>query len=148
MKKNVVSIALDDHTPMSDRLEIKLDGVVHGVVDLGVVEEQESPVMPALIILGFTAVNLVDEAGRCTRYTTDDFLKSRPMFYAGALPSLGVITLTTRWSEPLEEYRLDVAFNGAPVKSVNAGMNLKTLREILVQLGFTVGHIEEFAQAA
>lgn len=148
--KNTVSIALNDQSSLADRLAITLDGVLRGEVDLPVVEEQQSPVLPALIMLGFESVHLLDEAGRRTTYTVSDFLNSKPVSFAGALPSLGLITLTRRWSEPLEGYRLDVAFNGAAVKSVDAGMNVKTLREILVQLGFTVGHVnvEQFAQAA
>jgi len=146
--KNVVSIALNDDTPMSDRMEVKLDGVTLGVVDLAVVEEQDSPVLPALILLGFASVRLIDEAGQETRYTITDLLKSRPVTYAVPVATLGDISLTRRWSEPLEGYRLGVAFNGKQVQSVDAGMGLKTLREVLVQLGFTVGHFEEFAQAA
>jgi hypothetical protein len=146
--KNVVSIALNDITPMSDRMEVKLDGVTLGAVDLAVVEDQDSPVLPALILLGFSTVRLVSEAGIETRYTMTDLLKSKPVTYAVPVPTLGDISLSRRWSEPLEAYRLDVAFNGKQVQSVDAGMGMKTLREVLVQLGFTVGHFEEFAQAA
>jgi hypothetical protein len=146
--KNVVSILLNDLTPMSDRMTVLLDNSVLGVVDLRVVEDQESPVLPALILLGFNTVRLVSEAGGESRYTVSDLLKSKPVTYLLPMPSLGDVTLTRRWSEPLEEYRLDVAFNGGPVQSVDAGMGLRTLRETLVQLGFTVGSFEEFAQAA
>jgi hypothetical protein len=146
--KNVVSILLNDFTPMSDRMTVLLDNSVLGVVDLRVVEDQESPVLPALILLGFNTVRLVNEAGGESRYTVSDLLKSKPVTYLRPMPSLGDVTLTRRWSEPLEEYRLDVAFNGGRVQSVDAGMGLRTLRETLVQLGFTVGSFEEFAQAA
>ncbi|WP_126223485.1 hypothetical protein [Burkholderia ambifaria] len=146
--KHVVSIEVAESTPMSDRLTVALDGVTCGIVDLETVEELESPVMPALILLGFHAVQYVDEAGHVTPYSVDDLLRRQPTGYAGPQPvSRGEIVLALRWSEPLEEYRLDVAHNGVWLKSVSSGMNLRTLREILARLGFTIGQIEEAAHA-
>jgi hypothetical protein len=77
-------------------------------------------------------------------------MRSRPSFYRGKLAEArgSEIRLTRRWSEQLEEYRLDVSLNGVALKSVDARMNVGTLRAIVAQLGFTVGHIEELAHAA
>ncbi|MBK3780117.1 hypothetical protein G3A43_07590 [Paraburkholderia aspalathi] len=147
--KQVVSIDVKDSTPMSDRMVVHVDGRVHGIVFLDVVEKRESPVAPALVALGFDSVQYVDEAGHVSVYELDDLMRGQPSFYAGKLPAAnGIIRLTRRWSEPLEDYRLDVALNGTALKSVDAHMNVGTLRAILVQLGFTVGHNTELAQAA
>ena len=146
--KHVVSIEVAESTPMSERLTVVLDGVTCGIVELEAVEMQESPVLPALILLGYHAVQYVDEAGNVTPYTVDDLLRRQPMGYAGPQPvSRGDIVLALRWSEPLEEYRLDVAHDGVWLKSVSSRMDLQTLREILARLGFIVGKIEEAAHA-
>lgn len=146
--KHVVSIEVTESTPISDRLAVVMDGVTCGIVDLEAVETLESPVMPALLLLGFHAVQFVDEAGHVTSYSVDDLLRRRPTGYAGPQPvSRGEIVLALRWSEPLEEYRLDVAHDGVWLKSVSSRMDLRTLREILARLGFTVGKIEEAAHA-
>jgi len=147
--KDAVSIELKEGTPMSDRMTVRLNGVIRGVVAIDTVEKKESPVLPALVLLGFDAVHLVDESGHQVRYSSADLLRDRPALYAGPLPQTrGLITLTLRWSEPLEEYRLDVSHNGQRLESVDAKLNVGTLRKILVQLGFTVTHVEDIAKAA
>ncbi|RQR65593.1 hypothetical protein DIE18_03860 [Burkholderia sp. Bp9125] len=105
--------------------------------------------MTALVLLGFSSVQHLDEDGSVTRVSAADVLRSMPISSGGLFPATrGNIQLTRRWSEPLEEYRLDVANEGKRLGSVDAKMNMGTLRAILVLLGFTVGQIQEAAQVA
>lgn len=144
--KHIVSIEVTGISATTERLKVLLDGVIRGAVDI---PKNESPVMPALVMLGFEAVHCVDEAGNDIRYTVVDFLRGKPAMYGGPHPAArGVVKLTSRWSEPLEEYRFDVTHDNVQRKSVDSRMNYYTLRSILVELGFTVGHIQELAQAA
>lgn len=144
--KHIVSIEATGLSATTERLKVLVDGVIRGVVDI---QKKESPVMPALLLLGFDAVHCVDEAGNDTRYTIVDFLRGQPATFGGSPAGTGgIVTLTDRWSEPLEEYRTAVKHNEVQLKSVDSRMNYRTLRSILVELGFTVGHIQELAQAA
>jgi hypothetical protein len=146
--KNEVSIEIQNSTQMSDRMTVRLNGVTRGIVDINV-EKQQSPVLPALVLLGFDAVHIVDESGRQTRYSSADLLRERPALYAGPMQETrGLITLTLRWSEPLEAYRFDVSHNGTRLESVDAKLTIGTLRKILVQLGYTVTYVEDIAKAA
>ena len=145
--KQVVSIDITKLSTKSERMSVKLDGTVRGIVDVAC---NEWPLIPALLMLGFDSVVLVDECGRESRFTTTDLLRSNPVFFDGQhAQSRGRVELRYRWSEPLEEYRIDVRRNGVRVpSSVEARLNFATLRVVLVQLGFSIGHIQELAQAA
>ncbi|MBN3823765.1 hypothetical protein G3O00_09055 [Burkholderia sp. Ac-20384] len=98
---------------MSDRLTIALDGVTYGIVDLETLEELESLVMRTLILPGFHTVQYTDEAGQVTHYSAMICCAASRQAMRPSQPvSRGEIALALRRSEPLEEYRLDVAHNG------------------------------------
>jgi hypothetical protein len=145
-----VNIEVSRITPKSERMVVELDNCVRAVVILDVVGHGYNPVAPALIALGLDTVQTVDEAGRVSVYTAENLLRGRPDFYAGRLPeTLGTIRLTRRWSEQMDQQRLDVSVNNVSRRSVEAThMNLDTLRAILPHLGFSVGHIVDLPLAA
>ncbi|MEX3983705.1 hypothetical protein AB4Y45_32505 [Paraburkholderia sp. EG287A] len=145
--KEVVSIEIAKFSPKTDRMSIKLDGVLRGMVDVG---SNEWPLVSALLMLGFDSVSLVDERACESRFTEASLLRENPVHFDGPQPhSRGHVELRWRWSEPLEEYRIDVWLNGVRrPESVSARRSFNTMRQILVELGFTIGHVQEIAQAA
>lgn len=112
------------------------------------VRDDASPVVDALLLLGFQSVTLAHESGAAACYTKLQFAGEVLTICSPEADNLGDVTLTERWSEPLEAYRLDVSVNGKRIDSVDAKMTFGTLRALLVRLGFTIGYVEAIALAA
>ena len=143
--KNIVELLVSGTDVAGETaVTVRQNGNVRGTY---FVNPDESVVENALLLLGYASVHLDGERSAPAHYTLST---PRGDLRAQALPapSLGGITLSRRWSEPLEDYRLDIHVNGVRVANIDSRMDLGTLRRLLVALGFTVGHIENLALAA
>jgi hypothetical protein len=143
--KNIVELAVSKtETAGESAVTVRQNGKVRGTY---FVAPGLSLVENALLLLGYASV-MVEGEGIARAYYRLDVPNGVLRAEALPQPSLGSISLTRRWSEPLEGYRLDIDVNGVKHESVDARMDLGTLRRILVTLGFTVGHIDNLALAA
>jgi hypothetical protein len=142
--KNIVKLVSTTTTDGELAITVSQCGNVRGTYFM---PRGESVVENALLLLGYSTVHLDGEGKAPEHYSLSN---PRGKLHANALPapSLGRIHLTRRWSEPLEEYRLDIDVEGRKYESVDSRMNLGTLRRILVNLGFTVSEVAELDRLA
>jgi len=150
--KDVVEIQVAN-TPVlhQERIRIYLNQKLQGEYR---VHRKESPVEGALLLLGFDSVVTTGENWGEHRTTFESFAASVRSEGGRVLenfrPTRGEICLMQRWSEPLEESRVNVSVNGEFVSggSVSARMGLSTLRSIVALLGFEVRvHLPQRAAA-
>ncbi|HDR9105458.1 hypothetical protein [Paraburkholderia sp. A3RO-2L] len=141
--KPVVQIKKMDHLNNTE-VELLLDGQLIGRYVVG---KRISIVETALLLLGANSVKYTRESGETEEHRSGAMLGT--ILEVGPVSrALGNVELVERWSEPLEEVRLDLFVDGVRRESVNSRRDVMTLKGILVQLGFTIDHGEPVRLAA
>ncbi|MBU9200124.1 hypothetical protein KTD31_01735 [Burkholderia multivorans] len=125
-------------------VELVLNGQAHSRFIVG---KRISFVETALLLLGANSVKYTRESGTSEHHSPTNMLGTI-LEVAQVSRPLGNIELVERWSEPLEEVRLDLFVDGVRRESVNSRRDVVTLKGILVQLGFTIDHGEPIRLAA